>query len=80
MADIEVPDWAEPILGGLGGQPWPHLSESALIAESLFWEEMARHVRGMKAEFAGSAFGAARTMEGDGARALEASLRKFTEE
>ncbi|MEU8527067.1 hypothetical protein AB0C77_15935, partial [Streptomyces sp. NPDC048629] len=51
-----------------------------MIAESLFWEEMATHVRGLKAEFAGSAFGAARTMEGDGARALEASLRKFTEE
>ncbi|MEU8527075.1 hypothetical protein AB0C77_15975 [Streptomyces sp. NPDC048629] len=51
-----------------------------MIAESLFWEEMATHVRGMKPEFAGSAFGAARTMEGDGARALEASLRKFTEE
>ncbi|MFC8551778.1 hypothetical protein ACFUMI_29935, partial [Streptomyces sp. NPDC057273] len=45
LGDIEVPEWAEGPLGGLGGQAWPQLSESALVAESLEWEAVAGFVR-----------------------------------
>ncbi|MFC8272202.1 hypothetical protein ACFUJR_06580, partial [Streptomyces sp. NPDC057271] len=79
MGDIEVPEWAEGALGALGGQAWPQLSESALVAESLEWEAVAGFVRELEARFGEEAYGAARSMEGEGARAMEESVRGFLE-
>ncbi|MFE5301946.1 hypothetical protein, partial [Streptomyces sp. NPDC056632] len=80
MADIEVPDWMEPVLGAVGGQPWPQLSESALVRESEVWEELAGYVRDLEGRFADPAYAAVGTMEGEGAAALKASLDRFVRE
>ncbi|MFD3998612.1 hypothetical protein, partial [Streptomyces sp. NPDC058583] len=77
VADIEVPEWAEGVLGALGGQPWPQLSESFLVRESEQYAAAAVFLVRFEKVFEADALGAARAMKGEGARAMEASVSKL---
>ncbi|MFE7517548.1 hypothetical protein ACFU8I_40925, partial [Streptomyces sp. NPDC057540] len=77
MADITVEGWAGPVLGALGGQPWPQASESELVARSEAAEALAESIVRVRGEFEADALGAVRTMSGMGAEALDAAVRSL---